>query len=166
MGCDWRAAFRPPFCLRGKCGPRACVTLTTFQCVVLEVDNHDPKFGWKSVKTKQKLTIAPDPNNSVGLVWIDLIHGTPELLTLNPGFSSVEAGEAKMPNRRAEMSTNLDGDAPLPNFIPTNPEGQEWTERLLARFDLTYKLAASKVAAINLIPYRSNQRRPRKDRHM
>jgi hypothetical protein len=64
------------------------------------------------------------------------------------------------------MATNLGGDAPLPNFLPTNPEGQEWTERLLARFDLTYKLAASKVAAINLIPYRSNQRRPCKDRHM
>jgi len=46
--------------------------------------HYDPKFGWKNVKTKQKLTIAPGPNNPVGLVWIDLtapsygIHGTPE----------------------------------------------------------------------------------------
>ena len=46
--------------------------------------HYDPKFGWKTVKTKQKLTIAPGPNNPVGLVWIDLtapsygIHGTPE----------------------------------------------------------------------------------------
>jgi lipoprotein-anchoring transpeptidase ErfK/SrfK len=35
------------------------------------------------VKTKQKLTIEPGPNNPVGIVWIDLsapsygIHGTP-----------------------------------------------------------------------------------------
>lgn len=46
--------------------------------------HYDPKFGWKNVKTKQKLTIAPGPNNPVGIVWIDLtapsygIHGTPE----------------------------------------------------------------------------------------
>ena len=45
--------------------------------------HYDPKFGWKNVKTKQKLTIAPGPNNPVGIVWIDLtapsygIHGTP-----------------------------------------------------------------------------------------
>ena len=46
--------------------------------------HYDPTFGWKNVRTKQKLTIAPGPNNPVGLVWIDLtapsygIHGTPE----------------------------------------------------------------------------------------
>lgn len=45
--------------------------------------HYDPKFAWKGVKTKQKLTIEPGPNNPVGLVWIDLtapsygIHGTP-----------------------------------------------------------------------------------------
>lgn len=45
---------------------------------------YDPKFGWKGVKAARKLTIAPGPNNPVGLVWIDLsapsygIHGTPE----------------------------------------------------------------------------------------
>jgi hypothetical protein len=44
---------------------------------------YDPKFDWKDVKTKRKLTIRPGPNNPVGLVWIDLtarsygIHGTP-----------------------------------------------------------------------------------------
>ena len=36
------------------------------------------------MKTKQKLTVPPGPNNPVGLVWIDLtapsygIHGTPQ----------------------------------------------------------------------------------------
>ena len=44
--------------------------------------HYDPKFAWKEVKTKQKLTVPPGPNNPVGLVWIDLtapsygIHGT------------------------------------------------------------------------------------------
>jgi hypothetical protein len=45
---------------------------------------YDPKFAWKGVKTRRKLTVAPGPNNPVGLVWIDLsapsygIHGTPQ----------------------------------------------------------------------------------------
>ena len=45
--------------------------------------HYDPKFAWKEVKTKRKLTVQPGPNNPVGLVWIDLtapsygIHGTP-----------------------------------------------------------------------------------------
>jgi lipoprotein-anchoring transpeptidase ErfK/SrfK len=47
------------------------------------VYRYDPKFGWKEVKTKNKLTIRPGPNNPVGVVWINLtapsygIHGTP-----------------------------------------------------------------------------------------
>jgi len=46
---------------------------------------YDPdKLNFKNVKTDEKLTIAPGPNNPVGLIWIDLdkdtygIHGTPE----------------------------------------------------------------------------------------
>jgi lipoprotein-anchoring transpeptidase ErfK/SrfK len=45
--------------------------------------HYDPKFAWKDVKIKRKLTVEPGPNNPVGLVWIDLtapsygIHGTP-----------------------------------------------------------------------------------------
>jgi lipoprotein-anchoring transpeptidase ErfK/SrfK len=45
--------------------------------------HYDPKFAWKGVKSRRKLTIQPGPNNPVGLVWIDLtapsygIHGTP-----------------------------------------------------------------------------------------
>jgi lipoprotein-anchoring transpeptidase ErfK/SrfK len=44
---------------------------------------YNPEFEFKSVKTKEKLTIKPGPNNPVGAVWIDLsldsygIHGTP-----------------------------------------------------------------------------------------
>jgi len=45
--------------------------------------HYDPRFKFKGVQTERKLTIAPGPNNPVGLVWIDLtkasygIHGTP-----------------------------------------------------------------------------------------
>jgi lipoprotein-anchoring transpeptidase ErfK/SrfK len=44
--------------------------------------HYDPKFQFKGVRTDKELTIAPSPNNLVGLVWIDLnkptygIHGT------------------------------------------------------------------------------------------
>lgn len=44
-----------------------------------------PKFHFKGVKAKAAFTIAPGPNNPVGLVWMDLsaaggygIHGTPD----------------------------------------------------------------------------------------
>ncbi len=43
-----------------------------------------PKFHFKGVASKQPFTIAPGPNNPVGIVWMDLsfegygIHGTPE----------------------------------------------------------------------------------------
>ncbi len=46
--------------------------------------HYDPKFAFKGVHARHKLTIKPGPNNPVGLVWIDLtapsygIHGTPE----------------------------------------------------------------------------------------
>ena len=59
----------------------------TFQVrrVAFNPDYHyDPKFAWKGVKAKERLTVKPGPNNPVGLVWIDLtapsygIHGTPD----------------------------------------------------------------------------------------
>ena len=46
--------------------------------------HYDPKFQFKGVKSKERFTIKPGPNNPVGVVWIDLskpsygIHGTPE----------------------------------------------------------------------------------------
>ena len=45
--------------------------------------HYDPQFKFRGVRAHKKLTIAPGPNNPVGLVWIDLtkasygIHGTP-----------------------------------------------------------------------------------------
>lgn len=46
--------------------------------------NYDPKLFWNGNPKHTKATIAPGPNNPVGLAWIDLskehygIHGTPE----------------------------------------------------------------------------------------
>jgi len=45
---------------------------------------YDPKFQFPGVNARQRLKIAPGPNNPVGTVWIDLtketygIHGTPD----------------------------------------------------------------------------------------
>ena len=45
---------------------------------------YDPKFHFKGVRARHPFTIAPGPNNPVGIVWIDLskpsygIHGTPD----------------------------------------------------------------------------------------
>jgi lipoprotein-anchoring transpeptidase ErfK/SrfK len=46
--------------------------------------HYNPKLFWDASPADSKLTIAPGPNNPVGVVWIDLtkphygIHGTPE----------------------------------------------------------------------------------------
>ncbi|MER2265883.1 L,D-transpeptidase family protein [Methylobacterium oxalidis] len=45
---------------------------------------YNPKYQFAGVKSKEKFTIKPGPNNPVGVVWIDLsipsygIHGTPD----------------------------------------------------------------------------------------
>jgi hypothetical protein len=57
----------------------------------------------------------------------------------------------------------LTGDAPLPAW-KGNPAGRRWTEKRLGQFGLGYEGAASKVAFINLIAYRS--REGSKDIHM
>jgi lipoprotein-anchoring transpeptidase ErfK/SrfK len=55
---------------------------------------HDPKFHynpelfWDADASDAKTTIAPGPNNPVGVVWIDIsrphygLHGTPEPATI------------------------------------------------------------------------------------
>jgi lipoprotein-anchoring transpeptidase ErfK/SrfK len=54
---------------------------------------YDPKFAWKGVNTKRKLSIGPGPNNPVGLVWIDLTEsmarrGRQTLARLSPTAAS------------------------------------------------------------------------------
>ena len=55
--------------------------------------HYDPRFGFKGVKSRHKFTIAPGPNNPVGVVWIDLtapsygIHGTPDPSKVSKTFS-------------------------------------------------------------------------------
>jgi lipoprotein-anchoring transpeptidase ErfK/SrfK len=54
---------------------------------------YNPKYAFKEVKTGEKFSIKPGPNNPVGSVWIDLtgegygIHGTPEPRTVGKSFS-------------------------------------------------------------------------------
>jgi lipoprotein-anchoring transpeptidase ErfK/SrfK len=63
--------------------PAPSGTYSVRRVVVNPSYHYDPKFQFKGVRTHRKLTIAPGPNNPVGLVWIDLtkasygIHGTP-----------------------------------------------------------------------------------------
>jgi len=46
--------------------------------------HYNPRLFWDASGSDTQATIAPGPNNSVGVVWIDLskahygIHGTPE----------------------------------------------------------------------------------------
>jgi lipoprotein-anchoring transpeptidase ErfK/SrfK len=55
--------------------------------------HYDPKFQFKGVHAKRKLTVAPGPNNPVGVVWMDLtkdsygIHGTPDPERIGKGYS-------------------------------------------------------------------------------
>jgi lipoprotein-anchoring transpeptidase ErfK/SrfK len=54
---------------------------------------YDPDFEFRGVKAKHEFTIAPGPNNPVGLVWIALnekgygIHGTPEPEKVGKSYS-------------------------------------------------------------------------------
>jgi hypothetical protein len=52
------------------------------------------------------------------------------------------------------MIRTLHGSAPLFSF-KTNPKGLEWTTARLGQFVITYEAASSKVAFLNLMPYRS-----------
>jgi hypothetical protein len=77
------------------------------------------------------------------------------LLALNPGLvGGEEQAEANILEVREQMAHNLGGEAPLPTF-KTNPAGRKWTEGRLAQFAVRYEPAASKVAFVNLMPYRS-----------
>ena len=63
--------------------PAPSATYGIRQVVKNPTYHYDPRFKFKGVPAQKRLTIAPGPNNPVGLVWIDLtkssygIHGTP-----------------------------------------------------------------------------------------
>ena len=73
-----------PATIGSKAKPAPTGTFTVKSVAWNPYYHYNPKFAWKGVKTKRKLTIKPGPNNPVGLVWINLtapsygIHGTPE----------------------------------------------------------------------------------------
>jgi hypothetical protein len=80
------------------------------------------------------------------------------LLYLNPRIHPANTGEevksAQNSETREEMIRTLHGSAPLFSF-KTNPKGLEWTTARLGQFVITYEAASSKVAFLNLMPYRS-----------
>jgi hypothetical protein len=89
--------------------------------------------------------------------WMGPIRTAPVvLLTLNGGLAGTgeEARAARMPAARESAVNTLSGDAPLPDWVG-NPAGRVWTQSRLAQFGLSYAAAATKVAFVNLIPYRS-----------
>ena len=80
------------------------------------------------------------------------------LLTLNGGLAGTgeEKRAAQIPSEREATARNLGGDAPLPAWA-NNPAGRVWTVKHLKQFYLGYDTASTKVAFINLIPYRSRE---------
>jgi lipoprotein-anchoring transpeptidase ErfK/SrfK len=64
--------------------PAPSGTLKIVRIVRNPTYTYDPSFKFKGVKAREKVTIAPGPNNPVGAVWIGLseksygIHGTAE----------------------------------------------------------------------------------------
>jgi hypothetical protein len=89
--------------------------------------------------------------------WMGPIRTAPVvLLYLNPGLAGTgeEVTSAQDPEVREAMVRNLAGDAPLPSW-KGNPAGLGWTDSKLKQFGVTYESASSKIAFVNLIPYRS-----------
>src|SRR5262245_2276309 len=69
-------------------------TLKITRIVRDPVYSYDPKFQFRGVRAKQKLKIAPGPNNPVGSVWMNLneksygLHGTPEPAKVGKSYSN------------------------------------------------------------------------------
>jgi hypothetical protein len=87
------------------------------------------------------------------------------LLYLNGGLSNPEQviKASQDPETREEVVRTLQGSAPLFSF-KTDPGGREWTTARLGQFGVTYDSGATKVAFVNLMPYKS--RNGSEDTHM
>jgi hypothetical protein len=119
--------------------------------------DHSLKFWWKAANSLQQ---HPDDeavlrtkrhhfrlDTLVGPFQGPVRTAPVVLLTLNPGWSGVEPGEAKMPKVREAMVCNLKSDAPL-TWFETNPEGLKWTRSVVQQFGVTYDRARMKVCAL------------------
>ena len=78
------------------------------------------------------------------------------LLTLNGGLNGVEQDEAKITCRAGANGPESRWGCSVA-YVCDQSGGREWTERRLAQFGLRYKTASTKVAFVNLIPYRSRE---------
>jgi hypothetical protein len=89
--------------------------------------------------------------------WMGPIRSAPVvLLYLNGGLSDPEQviRASQDTETREETIRTLHGSAPLFSF-KTDPGGRKWTTARLGQFGVTYDSAASKVAFVNLMPYKS-----------
>jgi lipoprotein-anchoring transpeptidase ErfK/SrfK len=86
---------------------------------------YNPKYAFKGVKARQPFTIAPGPNNPVGLVWIDLnaegygIHGTPDPGRISKRYSH---GCVRLTNWDAQTLATLVGPGVQVAFIGNGPQ--------------------------------------------
>jgi lipoprotein-anchoring transpeptidase ErfK/SrfK len=102
--------------------------------------HYDPKFRFKGVHARHKFTIAPGPNNPVGVVWIDLtkqsygIHGTPDPERIGKTYShgcirltNWDALDLAKRVRKGTPVDFVDEPAPVPpaNESPGEARGRE-----------------------------------------
>jgi lipoprotein-anchoring transpeptidase ErfK/SrfK len=85
---------------------------------------YNPKYKFKGVRATKPFTIAPGPNNPVGLVWIDLdregfgIHGTPDPGRISKRYSH---GCVRLTNWDAQiLATMVEKGVPV-NFVGEGP---------------------------------------------
>jgi lipoprotein-anchoring transpeptidase ErfK/SrfK len=84
LGPDGKPIAVYPASIGSKEKPAPSGTLKVVRVAKNPTYKYDPEFGFRGVKAKHEFTIAPGPNNPVGVVWIALneksygIHGTPD----------------------------------------------------------------------------------------
>ena len=86
---------------------------------------YNPKYKFKGVKARRPFTIAPGPNNPVGLVWIALngegygIHGTPDPGKISKRYSH---GCVRLTNWDALSLASMVAKGVTVDFIGTGPQ--------------------------------------------
>ncbi len=84
LAADGRLIARYPASIGSEEKPAPTGDFTVHRVDHDPVYTYDPKYHFKGVSAKEPFSIAPGPNNPVGLVWMDLggdgygIHGTPD----------------------------------------------------------------------------------------
>ena len=104
--------------------------------------HYDPKFAWKEVRTRRRLTVGPGPNNPVGMVWIDLtapsygLHGTPSPAAIGKTEShgcirlaNWDAADLAAMSRPGTFVRFEDQDSPVVATLPVDGAAESQSER-------------------------------------